>query len=84
MSDLMLSMLGAVAQFELSMIRERRQEGIEKAKQAGKYLGRPVNQSNHQRIQTLRLEGISLRKIAIIVGVSLSTVQRALAVSEKS
>ena len=84
MSDLMLSMLGAVAQFELSMIQERRQEGIEKAKQAGKYRGRPVNYSNHQRIHKLRSEGISLRKIAIIVGVSLSTVQRALAASEKT
>jgi len=84
MSDLMLSMLGAVAQFELSMIQERRQEGIEKAKQAGKYRGRPVNQSNHQRIHTLRSEGVSLRKIATEVGVSLSTVQRALAASENA
>lgn len=82
MSDLMLSMLGAVAQFELSMIQERRQEGIEKAKQAGKYRGRPINQSNHQRIHRLRSEGISLRKIASEVGVSLSTVQRALAATE--
>ncbi len=36
MSELMLNMLGAVAQFELAMIQERRQEGIEKAKAAGK------------------------------------------------
>ena len=82
-SDSMLSMLGAVAQFELSMIQERRQEGIDKAKQAGKYRGRPVNKSNHQRIHTLRSEGVSLRKIASEVGVSLSTVQRALAASDK-
>ncbi len=82
MSELMLSMLGAVAQFELSMIQERRQEGIEKAKAAGKYRGRPTNQNNHQRIHSLRSEGMSLRKIASEVGVSLSTVQRALAASE--
>lgn len=84
MSHLMLNMLGAVAQFELSMIQERRQEGIEKAKAAGKYRGRPVNQSNHQRIAILRSEGISLRKIASEVGVSLSTVQRALAATENA
>ena len=78
MSELMLNMLGAVAQFELAIIQERRQEGIEKAKTAGKYKGRPTNETNHQRIHELRAEGISLRKIAVEVGVSLSTVQRAL------
>ena len=81
MSELMLNMLGAVAQFELAMIQERRQEGIEKAKAAGKYKGRPSNKTNHQRIIELRSEGVSLRKIASEVGVSLSTVQRALAAS---
>ncbi len=80
MSELMLNMLGAVAQFELSMIQERRREGIARAKAAGKYSGRPINQSNHQQIHALRAEGVSLRKIASQVGVSLSTVQRALAV----
>ena len=84
MSELMLSMLGAVAQFELSMIQERRQEGIAKAKAAGKYRGRPTNKSNHQRIQSLRSEGLSLRKIASEVGVSLSTVQRALEAAENA
>ncbi|MFP3425861.1 MULTISPECIES: recombinase family protein [Pseudoalteromonas] len=83
MSELMLSMLGAVAQFELSMIQERRQEGIEKAKAAGKYRGRPTNKTNHQQIRLLRSQGISLRKIAKEVGVSLSTVQRALEAIEK-
>ncbi|WP_160062121.1 recombinase family protein [Psychromonas sp. L1A2] len=78
MSELMLNMLGAVAQFELAMIQERRQEGIEKAKAEGKYKGRPVNETNHQRISELRSLGVSLRKIASQVGVSLSTVQRAL------
>jgi DNA invertase Pin-like site-specific DNA recombinase len=84
MSELMLNMLGAVAQFELSMIQERRQEGIEKAKSAGKYRGRPSNESNHQRITELRSQGVSLRKVAKEVGVSLSTVQRALAALEKT
>lgn len=81
MAELMLNMLGAVAQFELAMIQERRQEGIEKAKAAGKYRGRPTNESNHQRISELRSQGVSLRKIANEVGVSLSTVQRALSAS---
>jgi DNA invertase Pin-like site-specific DNA recombinase len=40
MSKLMLTIMGGVAEFERSMIRERQREGIAKAKQAGKYEGR--------------------------------------------
>ena len=40
MSNLLLSMLGAVAEFERSMIRERQREGIELAKKRGVYKGR--------------------------------------------
>jgi DNA invertase Pin-like site-specific DNA recombinase len=39
-SELLLHMLGAVAQFERSLLRERQREGIEKAKAKGKYRGR--------------------------------------------
>ena len=40
MQKLLLQMLGAVAEFERSMIRERQREGIAAAKAAGKPLGR--------------------------------------------
>jgi len=40
MSNLLLSLLGAVAEFERSMIRERQREGIARAKKAGIYKGR--------------------------------------------
>src|ERR1022692_3702331 len=40
MSNLLLSLLGAVAEFERSMIRERQREGIELAKRKGVYKGR--------------------------------------------
>jgi DNA invertase Pin-like site-specific DNA recombinase len=40
MSTLLLSLLGAVAEFERSMIRERQREGIALAKKAGVYKGR--------------------------------------------
>ena len=40
MSNLLLSLLGAVAEFERSMIRERQREGIELAKKRGVYKGR--------------------------------------------
>lgn len=84
MSKLMLQMLGAVAQFELSMIQERRREGIAKAKAEGKYAGGKANLKKHKHIRQLRAEGVSLRKVASEVGVSLSTVQRVLAISEET
>lgn len=39
MSELLLKLLGAVAQFERSLIRERQREGIEAAKKRGAYKG---------------------------------------------
>ena len=40
MSNLLLTMLGAVAEFERSLIRERQREGIAIAKTKGIYKGR--------------------------------------------
>ena len=40
MANLMLSVLGAVAQFERDLIKERQREGIALAKQRGAYRGR--------------------------------------------
>ena len=39
---LMFNMLGAIAEFETDLRRERQLEGIAKAKAEGRYLGRPV------------------------------------------
>lgn len=48
MSNLLLSMLGAVAEFERSLILERQREGIAIAKGAGKYKGRKQSLNNEQ------------------------------------
>jgi DNA invertase Pin-like site-specific DNA recombinase len=40
LSNLLLSVMGAFAQFEKELIRERQREGIAIAKQEGKYSGR--------------------------------------------
>lgn len=53
MSTLLLSMLGAVAEFERSMIRERQREGIELAKARGVYKGRKAKLSPEQ-VKALR------------------------------
>ena len=41
MSQMLLGIMGAIAQFERAIIKERQAEGIAKAKAAGKQLGRP-------------------------------------------
>ena len=75
--NLMLQMMGDVAEFERSMIRERQQEGIEKAKEAGVYKG-GVKKTNADAIRAHIANGSSYRDTAKALGVSLSTVQRAM------
>lgn len=75
---LMFQMLGSFAEFERSLIKERQREGIAKAKQAGKYKGRRKTIDDSVIIEAMSKEGASYRKVAKELGVSLSTVQRAM------
>ncbi|KRA94520.1 resolvase [Pseudomonas sp. Root68] len=77
MQELMLSLLGSVAQFERSMIKERQREGIEKAKAAGVYTGRTKTIDDEAIREAMNAPGASYRKVAKALNVSLSTVQRA-------
>ena len=53
MSNLLLSVMGAFAEFERSLIRERQREGIELAKKAGVYKGRKPSLTP-ERVNELR------------------------------
>jgi DNA invertase Pin-like site-specific DNA recombinase len=53
MANLMLSVLGAVAQFERDLIKERQREGIALAKQRGAYRGR-TRSLDEERVADLR------------------------------
>lgn len=76
---LMLTMLGAVAEFERSLMLERQREGIAAAKEAGKYKGRPSTvMSQAQTIRRMRAEGHSAIAIAKALGIARSGVYRAL------
>lgn len=77
---LMLSMMGAVAQFERAMIKERQREGIAKAKERGVYKGRMKTVDDAAICEAIS-GGLSFRKAAEQLGVSLSTVQRAMRAS---
>ncbi|MBL4706512.1 MAG: recombinase family protein [Flavobacteriales bacterium] len=78
-SKLMLTILGAVADFELSMIKERQREGIEQAKARGVYKGGAHQKTKPEvRENVLKLldEGVSIRKTAARLNIGLSTVSR--------
>lgn len=77
--ELILNMMGAVAQFERQMMLERQREGIAKAKADGKYRGRaPTAMRQAHRIRQLAVEGLSRSDIALRLGLSERSVYRAL------
>ena len=74
MATLMLSLLGAVAQFERSLILERQREGIAKAKARGAYKGRkPLDDKLLDQAKAMRKTGKSLVAIAKELGCGKST-----------
>lgn len=77
-SKLMLSMIGAFAEFERSMIRRRQAEGIALAKERGVYKGRPrsISDETLETVNALVEQGVPLATAAKKVGVSRSTVYR--------
>jgi DNA invertase Pin-like site-specific DNA recombinase len=60
MDMLMLSMLGAVAQYERALIRERQAEGIIKARERGVYKGRKRKLTDSAQIQQIVAEATAL------------------------
>lgn len=55
---LMMTMLGAVAEFELSILDERRKEGIAKAKAEGRYKG-GTKQIDEKAVRALHATGVT-------------------------
>ncbi len=76
MNNLLLSMLGAVAEFERSNILERQREGIAVAKAKGKYKGGKPKLSPEQieELRTRREDNESPTALAKEFGISRATV----------
>ena len=76
MNTLLLSMLGAVAEFERSMILERQREGIALAKAAGKYKGRQpaLTPAQAEELRQRLAAGESVSALARAYGVARQTV----------
>jgi DNA invertase Pin-like site-specific DNA recombinase len=79
-----LQMAGVFAEFERSVIVERINAGLARARAQGKHLGRPsVSAKVEQRIRDLRIEGFGMLKIARQLRCGVSTVQRVLLQPER-
>lgn len=75
---LLLHLTSAFAEFVRNLIIERTKAGIAAARRRGTHVGRPRARLDHDRLQELRAEGLSVRKIATTLGIGVSTVQRRL------
>ena len=74
---LLLSMLGAVAEFERSIIRERQADGIARAKARGVYKGRrPVPGEKIEQARNLISQGVPKARVARDLGISRSSLYK--------
>lgn len=65
MANLLLNLLGSVAEFERSLIRERQREGIALAKRNGVYKGRKAKLSDEQALELRRRVGAGEMKAEV-------------------
>jgi DNA invertase Pin-like site-specific DNA recombinase len=74
---LMFQTIGAMAEFERSLIQERVRAGLRNARVKGRKLGRPRIAVDASRIALLRAQGRSWSTVCREVGVSKGSAQRA-------
>ena len=76
---LVFQIVGAVAEFERDIIRERVIAGLENARRKGKRLGRPpISWTTYNKAKRLREQGLSFRKIGKRLGVNEATIRKRL------
>ena len=73
---MMLDMLAAIARKDYDDRRKRQAQGVKKAKEEGRYRGRPVNEKLHSDIAGLLREGKSYAYIRDLLGCSEHTISR--------
>jgi len=77
MGKMIFTVLGAVAELERNLIKERVQMGISRARKQGKQLGRPKRIFDREKARLLVLK-TSVREAARQLGVSRGVIERAL------
>lgn len=75
---LMLHIIGAMAEFERELIKERVTAGIAAARKRGSHIGRPRVYVSAEKIRHLRDAGVPWRQVAKRLGVGVGTAVRAL------
>lgn len=75
---LLFTIIGAMAQLERDIIRERVMAALDRARSRGVRLGRPVAQAKPDEVAVLKQQGLSLPEIAKRLRCSPSTVKRLL------
>lgn len=79
-TTLMLHLLSSFAQYERSISKIRQSEGIVKAKQSGKHMGRPrMPDSLYIEAKRLKDEGLGIKAICNALGLSKPSVYKLLA-----
>ena len=76
MNSMMLDVLAAVARKDYEDRRRRQKQGIEKAKEEGRYRGRPENAERNRAIVKMLEKGQSWSSIVEATGCSRSTLSR--------
>jgi DNA invertase Pin-like site-specific DNA recombinase len=84
MGKMVFTVLGAVAELERSLIRERVKAGIRNAKAKGKHVGRPKVVLDRSQIARLRAHGLSWLTVGKRLGVGEATVRRVALASAKT
>lgn len=74
--DMLLKLALQMARDDYEDRRERQRQGIELAKQAGKYRGRPADPKRRAQVVALRRSGHSITRTAELAGCSPSLVKR--------
>ena len=73
----MFAVIGAMAEFERSLIQERVKAGLRNARAKGKRLGRPAAALDLDMLSKLRGAGLGWRECAKRLGVGVATAVRA-------
>src|SRR5499425_1229142 len=77
MGKMIFTVLGAVAELERNLIKERVHMGISRARKQGKRLGRPKRIFDREKALALR-QTLSVREVARALGVSRGVIERTL------
>jgi DNA invertase Pin-like site-specific DNA recombinase len=78
MRDVVISIMATLAEQERIAISERTKAGLQRAKRAGRKLGRRAVEVDLARIERHRADGLGLRAIAAKLGICVNTLRKSM------